>query len=97
MAGGCWTLPLLASVLPMLAFTPYRIALWIALALTLFLLFVWAFYMRLESLVFTVAWLNKFMSCTQSSCSHRLCLGGLALWGGDQILETEVSRAVGAN
>lgn len=72
------------------------IALWIALALTLFLLFVWVVYMRLESLVLAVAWVNKFMSCTQSLCSHRPCLGGLALWGGDQILETEMSRAAGA-
>lgn len=46
--------------------------------------------MRLESLVFTVAYLDRSKSCIQCPCSmlgHKLFLGVMALWGSDQSLE----------
>lgn len=60
-----------------------------SLILALLCLFIWASDMRLESLVFTVVYFDRWKSCIRCTCNmlgHKLLLGVLALWGSDQSL-----------
>lgn len=60
-----------------------------SLILALLCLFIWASDMRLEFLVFTVVYFDRWKSCIRCTCNmlgHKLLLGVLALWGSDQSL-----------